>query len=185
MDRPPDKAGKQVTRQRILDAAVSVLASSGLTDWTVENVSSKAGCAKGLVLYHFGSKQALIDQIAVEVTAARWSARASALRLPPAKAIDRLWEVVSGEVTSGTFRLWLSLAADSTTATVATFSTSQRQQLATAAATTFRIPAADPALTTLPAILDGFQLLLLQGVAEAEVREGFDSYWLELLERAG
>ena len=185
MERSPAKAGKEETRQRILDAAVALLRSSGLTDWTVENVSSKAGCAKGLVLYHFGSKQALIDQIAVEVTAARWSARASALRLPPARAIDRLWEVLSGEVTSGTFRLWLALVAASATTTAASFSTSQRQQLATAAATTFRIPAKDPALTTLPAILDGFQLLLLQGVSEAEVREGFDSYWLELLERAG
>lgn len=162
-----------------------MLASSGLTDWTVENVAAKAGCAKGLVLYHFGSKQALINQIAAEVVTARWSALATALRLPPAKAIDRLWEHLSGEVASGRFRLWLSLAAAASTTAAANFSTSQRQQLATAAATTFRIPANDPALTALPAILDGFQLLLLQGVSEAEVREGFDSYWLELLERAG
>jgi len=185
MESSPTKPGKEGTRQRILEAAVAELASSELTDWTVERVASRAVCAKGLVLYHFGSKQALVGQIAAEVTTARWSARAKALKLPPAKAIERLWELLSGEVTSGTFRLWLSLAAASATATIASLSTSQRQQLATAAAATFRIPAKDPALTTLPAILDGFQLLLLQGVAEAEVREGFDSYWLELLERAG
>jgi AcrR family transcriptional regulator len=181
MDQKP---AKEESKKRILGAAVDVLTSSGLTDWTVEKVASKAGCAKGLVLYHFDSKQALLDQVAADATAARWSARVTVLRLPPAKAIDRLWDDLSAEVASGRFRLWLSLAAAASTAAAASFSTSQRQQLATAAAATFRIPAGDPALTTLPAILDGFQLLLLQGVGQAEVREGFDSYWLELLERA-
>ncbi|HEX9166450.1 MAG TPA: hypothetical protein VF862_11115 [Gemmatimonadales bacterium] len=118
------------------------------------------------------------------MTTSRWSTRVTALRLPPAKAIDRLWEDLSREVASGAFRLWLGLAADPTTSAAASFSTSQRQQLATAAATTFRLPGKDPALSALPAILDGFQLLLLQGVPEVEVREAFDSYWLDLLERA-
>lgn len=144
-----------------------------------------AGCAKGLVLYHFGSKQALLDQVASEVAARRWSARIAALRLPPAKAIDRLWEDLAGEVASGAFRLWLALAAGPTTTGSATFSASQRQQLATAAATIFRLPPKEPILTALPAVLDGFQLLLLQGTPEGEVREAFDSWWLGVLERAG
>lgn len=181
----PRNPDKESTRQRILTAAVGTLTATDLTDWTVESVAAQAGCAKGLVLYHFGSKQALLGLVASEVAGGRWSARVAALRLPPAKAIDRLWDDLAGEVGSGTFRLWLALAASAATAGSASFSTSQQQQLATTAAATFRIPAKDPALIALPAILDGFQLLLLQGVPEAEVREAFDSYWLGVLERAG
>lgn len=184
----PTKRGKETraeSRSRIIAAASKVTADIGLTDWTVERVAHEAGCAKGLVLYHFGSKQALLDQVAIAVTTERLASRAAALRLPPAKAIDQLWVDLAREVGSGAFRLWLALAAATSTSSSATFSAAQRQQLATAAAATFRLPASDPALTALPAVLDGFQLLLLQGVPEPEVREAFDSYWLEVLSRAG
>jgi len=178
------RSDKDESRRRIIMAAADTIRERELTDWTVENVASHAGCAKGLVLYHFGSKQALLSQVAAEVANSRWSARVTTLRLPPAKAIDQLWEDLSKEVTSGAFRLWLGLMASSATTTGASSNTSQRQQLATAVATTFRLPAKDPALTALPAVLDAFQLLLLQGLPEVEVREAFDSYWLGVLERA-
>src|SRR5512139_1473117 len=92
------RTDKVDSRRLILEAAAESLSGSGLTDWTVEKVAAKAGCAKGLVLYHFGSKQALLDQVAAEANTARWSARVTALRLPPAKAIDRLWDDLSAEV---------------------------------------------------------------------------------------
>ena len=54
-------------KAKIVAAAGYVVRRSGLTDWTVEAVAKKASCAKGLVIYHFGTKAALLNELAVRV----------------------------------------------------------------------------------------------------------------------
>lgn len=48
------------TREQLLDAAVAVLAVRGLHGFTMRAVSAEAGCAVGLVNYHFQDKDALV-----------------------------------------------------------------------------------------------------------------------------
>ncbi|NMN95803.1 TetR family transcriptional regulator [Antrihabitans stalactiti] len=48
------------TKDRILDALEQLLLDGGLSQITLEAVAAKAGVSKGGLLYHFGTKEALI-----------------------------------------------------------------------------------------------------------------------------
>ena len=48
-------------RQELLDAAIVVIRRDGAHALTLDAVAAEAGVSKGGVLYHFGSKRALID----------------------------------------------------------------------------------------------------------------------------
>ncbi len=48
-------------RQGLLDAAIAVIRREGAHALTLDAVAAEAGVSKGGVLYHFGSKRALID----------------------------------------------------------------------------------------------------------------------------
>lgn len=61
-DRPLDAAPEgrgAATRNRLLDAAERVVARGGVKGLTFDNVALEANAAKGTVLYHFESKDAL------------------------------------------------------------------------------------------------------------------------------
>jgi AcrR family transcriptional regulator len=49
------------TRERILDAFETLLGESGERAATLDAVAASAGVSKGGLLYHFGSKDALVD----------------------------------------------------------------------------------------------------------------------------
>ncbi|NAZ75698.1 TetR family transcriptional regulator [Kineococcus sp. T13] len=49
------------TRDRLLDAFAELVASTGARSATLEAVAAAAGVSKGGLLYHFGSKDALVD----------------------------------------------------------------------------------------------------------------------------
>ncbi|GEM45181.1 TetR/AcrR family transcriptional regulator [Deinococcus cellulosilyticus] len=49
------------TRSQILDAAYRLIQRSGAASLTIEAVAKEAGLSKGGVLYHFSSKQKLIE----------------------------------------------------------------------------------------------------------------------------
>jgi AcrR family transcriptional regulator len=48
------------TRERILEAGYEIAGQSGVAAVTLEAVADRAGVSKGGLLYHFGSKQALV-----------------------------------------------------------------------------------------------------------------------------
>jgi len=48
-------------RTELLDAALTVVRRDGAAALTLDAVAAEAACSKGGVLYHFGSKRALID----------------------------------------------------------------------------------------------------------------------------
>jgi AcrR family transcriptional regulator len=52
---------KNSKRRLILDAAARIVEESGSAHLTIERVAATAGVSKGGVLYHFGSKQALLE----------------------------------------------------------------------------------------------------------------------------
>lgn len=51
------------TRQRLVDAAVSVVRSQGVQGLTLQSVATEAGLSKGGLLYHFSSKEELVTAL--------------------------------------------------------------------------------------------------------------------------
>ena len=93
-------ARREVTRQRLLDAAVGLIADQGFTATTVDQIAERAGVAKGTVYYNFGSKAALFSAL-LEYGIERMAFRlreAAGLEVPgtPASAAG------SGEIAYGT-----------------------------------------------------------------------------------
>ena len=96
----PDEA-----RNRILKAALELRLTSPGDNVTVEAVAHRAGCAKGLVAYHFKSKKALFQEADRTIASLRQSAWTTALSLPNAQdAIDGCWDVIRQEAQSGVAR---------------------------------------------------------------------------------
>ncbi len=63
MEATTVKRGRPSTgaRERILDAAIEVLKADGYAGLTIAKVAAKAGESKPLVVYHYGSKQGLVE----------------------------------------------------------------------------------------------------------------------------
>ncbi len=82
-------AGRQKTRERILDAAIDVFAEDGFTGATISEVERRVGLAVGTgSLYrHFPSKEALL-QAAVEREVSRCRAEAEEARAELPRAVD-------------------------------------------------------------------------------------------------
>ena len=168
-------------KAKIVAAAGYIVRRSGLTDWTVESVAKKAACAKGLVLYHFGSKAALLNELALRVRLDRVERRIGALSEGGTAALDRLWEVLASEVEDGTTALWLGLVAQAASRQLASIEESDRARFSTAAVPAMQLGQDFEGGTDLLDALNGFELALLQGRTAEMVREGFDRFWLDLL----
>jgi AcrR family transcriptional regulator len=167
-------------REAIIKAAEKLLAAGGLTGCTVEAIADFAGCAKGLVNYHFRSKTALLRIVGERLRDARAEARIAALAMGGAEGLNALWTNLNWEVNSGELVAWLSLLAHPPTAEAVRPTSLQHAELGTALGVALASEGSvDPYLAS--AVLDAFQLLLLGGVKEPVVREGYDRFWLALL----
>ena len=172
-------------QQRIIEAARTALLSEGLGGWTVERVAREAGCAKGLVHYHFGSKLQLLAEVAGTLRRDRVGRRSAALAGAGAEALDGLWRVLEGEVASGECAAWFALAAvpDRPVRAALSLSEAEVARLSTevaAALDTAELPA--ESLRALLSTLDGLQLPLLLGEPLEPVRETYDRLWLGVLD---
>lgn len=170
-------------RDDILTAATDLLGAAGLAGWSVDKVAEGAGCAKGLIHYHFGSKDTLLAEVRTRLEFARREARLEAFReASGTAALDALWAVLEGEVSGGRYGARLDLVRyfgpDSSRAGAA-----DDLRLTAAAAQALEVPATalTEEATVLGASLDGLQLRLLQGEPPAVVREGFERVWLGVL----
>lgn len=162
-------------------AAVAVLIRDGLQKWTVDRVAAEAGCAKGLVAYHHGSKKKLLAAVAVELGRTRSTRRLTALSGAGAEALDRLWQALTAEVRSGEWAAWLALAAEPDLASPPE-SEATIGALSSAVGRVLDVPTLTPEDSRLVlAALDGFQLALHLGANEEGVRESFHRLWLALL----
>jgi AcrR family transcriptional regulator len=56
----PDGTATADARTRILDAAEAIVRAQGVSGLTLEKAAKEAGVSKGGLLYHFGSKEALL-----------------------------------------------------------------------------------------------------------------------------
>ncbi|MFB9377229.1 TetR/AcrR family transcriptional regulator [Kineococcus gynurae] len=61
MSRPPAAPARGATRERLLDAYEELICDQGPRAATLDAVASTAGVSKGGLLYHYGSKDALVE----------------------------------------------------------------------------------------------------------------------------
>ncbi|MCQ4081536.1 TetR/AcrR family transcriptional regulator [Streptomyces sp. RB6PN25] len=54
---------RQATRQKLYEAAVTLIAEKGFSSTTVDEIAERAGVAKGTVYYNFASKNDLFEEL--------------------------------------------------------------------------------------------------------------------------
>lgn len=182
---------KEAARKAILDAADLVLKRDGAYNMTMDAVARAAGCAKGLLHYHFHTKQRLLVEAVGRISTEREVQWTQAFdTADPHEAIDRTWNVIAQEVESGTLRAWSSLLTLSDSAVdqaVSKASARFRDQITTA---TRDLLARANCESTLPvdrlgwlltAVVDGMSFQLAAG-ADAEVlADAYAAAWLGVL----
>ncbi len=170
-------------KEAILSAAIDVLAIHGLNNWTVEEVANRAHCAKGLVNYHYRTKQELLGTAAQTLRDDRAARRLAAVQHPGSEALDQLWAALSHEVDSGGFAAWASLiTADDPLRKAAATRPSDAAALATSLSRTLELgDALEPEAGLIQAALDGLELRLLQGSSPRETEDAYHRFWLRAL----
>lgn len=171
-------------KKRLLETAVSTLVRSGIAGWTVEAVARNAGCAKGLVHYHYQSKSELLAAVAESLGRARHRSRVAALRgAAGAQALDALWAILSREVASGEFTAWLGLLGlpDARVRQSVRPTPGDSDEIGLAAAAALGLPDSAEAGRIVEAGLLGFQIALLRGEPAEGVRESYHRFWLGVL----
>ena len=108
---PKTRAKK--TKDEILAAAVRTLCREPAAGVTVEEVAREAGSAKGLVHYHFKTKDRLFAAAASRI----WSDRAdnwheALAATDPKLAIDTSWQLLANESNTGVATASASLAVE-------------------------------------------------------------------------
>jgi len=104
------ESSKGIARARILECAEGLIRQYGADAVTVDAVAKTADSAKGLVHYHFKTKQGLLGAVAERIAAARRARWQSAFEAPTAdEAISRTWSLLAEESDTGTFKAWYSL----------------------------------------------------------------------------
>jgi AcrR family transcriptional regulator len=151
------------TRATILAAAVHTLQRGGVEGFSLDAIARRAGVVKGLILYHYASRQRLLRAAASHVGEARDTAIARALASGPGTTgLEACWEVLRRQTEDGTTRAWLSLCA------AGLVDRSARNA-------GFETAAQD-------AIVDGCAAALAAGVPLPDARDAYDALCLSLLE---
>ncbi|WP_166135434.1 TetR/AcrR family transcriptional regulator [Nocardioides ochotonae] len=100
-------------RERLLAAAVELLAREGSGGWTLRRLAEALGTSHRMVIYHFGSLDGLLVAVVEEVEA-RQRARRVALadtHPDPAEAARALWRELSDPAAAPHERLFFELYA--------------------------------------------------------------------------
>lgn len=95
-----DTPKSQRTRARILDCAMRLFAGIGYAAATNARIAEEAGLTRGAMLYHFPSREALVEAVVDHIDAARSALLTAAARSAPAgadlaeHAIDVYWSLL-------------------------------------------------------------------------------------------
>lgn len=148
------------TRSAIVEAALALLRAGGLSALSVERIANGATVAKGLVLYHYGSRAGLVELCGQRLEEERAARLRAAGQGKGIAAIDALWEELVRQQEDGTARAWLSLASAGAVTTPA---------------------GEDLVVQARRTLLDGCAAALAAGGDRAAVREAYEALALALL----
>jgi TetR/AcrR family transcriptional repressor of bet genes len=96
-DRKSRKASKETRQQQLIEATIDSLAKRGYSDTTLANVADGAKLSRGIVNFHFESKEKLLIatlQYMADEYAGHWSA---ALAKAQPNAAARIWALVNAD----------------------------------------------------------------------------------------
>jgi len=187
-----DKADEnQRARSRILDAAEHLLREKPHRNITIQQIASKAGCAKGLVNYHFKTKDALLAAVADRLADRRATEWASALGgLNVTRALSESWALVLKESSEHPTQVFEALRAAGSEKTVRSVNDSQSAYFAALSSGALglleragfapTIPAAD--LGALIACgIEGFVRAAAQGIPAQRLEPSYAALWAAAL----
>lgn len=96
-ERKSRKASKETRQQQLIEATIDSLAKRGYSDTTLANVADGAGLSRGIVNFHFESKEKLLVstlQFMSDEYAAHWS---NALEKAGPRPQDKIWSLVNAD----------------------------------------------------------------------------------------
>jgi AcrR family transcriptional regulator len=96
-ERKSRKASKETRQQQLIEATIDSLAKRGYSDTTLANVADGAGLSRGIVNFHFESKEKLLVatlQFMSDEYAGHWNA---ALEKAGPRAQDKIWSLVNAD----------------------------------------------------------------------------------------
>jgi len=179
-------------RERILENAEALLKHQGAESMSIEAVAAAAGSAKGLVHYHFKTKQGLMSAVAERLTASRKLRWEDAFKAPSAQeAILQTWSLLTEESGDGTVQAWQSLVGVGGRLTDGTAKTlrgdfasclcdSLTSMLSDELGLTPTIPTSEIG-RLLEAVIHGMGFQLASGTEEEELEGAYSAAWLSIL----
>lgn len=181
----------EISKESILNAARAAIMEQGAHRVTVDGVAGRAGCAKGLVHYHFKTKRGVLEQVAERLVEERCLAWRNALSsASPREAIKRAWALLADESDQGTVLAWTSLLgpegplADRTTRDSLT---RFAQELSSSTERLFARTGLSPTIPAqevgwlLGAVIHGMGLQLEGGADPGDLEGAFAAAWLGVL----
>jgi AcrR family transcriptional regulator len=179
------------SKQEILSVTEGLIQLRGVSGTTLADIASGANCAKGLINYHFGSKNDLIGIIAERVVQTRIDSWQTALESgSPNEAIDKSWKLLCAEARDGTLKIWDETIDRNWTLTEQTVKTKHEafnQELGRISSATLgrahlraRIPMSELG-NLLAAVVHGIGRMLLAGMNQGELEGAYAAAWLGIL----
>ncbi|MFN0192176.1 MAG: TetR family transcriptional regulator C-terminal domain-containing protein [Aestuariivirga sp.] len=112
------KASKDVRRQQLIDATISVLARKGYAALTVADVAKAAGLSAGIINFHFDSKDGLLADCLQHLTNEFYRNWKANIERPGATTAERLRATLLGDFDDAVFspdklRAWIAFWGES------------------------------------------------------------------------
>jgi len=185
------KQGASEARGTILDATTALLRERRTGNVTTDEVAKRAGCAKGLVHYHFKRK----DQLLAAAGARLWDERSTAWARAlggddPQSSINAAWDQLKAEASNGTAAVCVALglgpdelvvqSVNSARASLAKSMTASIEALLGRMGLAPSVPASELG-TLLAATAEGIAMQLGGGAKPAELEQAWAAFWVGLL----
>jgi len=178
-------------RASILGAAVDLLRKGRGTNITTDQVAARAGCAKGLVHYHFKKKDQLLAAAAAHLWQVRTASWTTALGHKGSRdAIGRAWGVLVAESEDGTAAACAVLGMHAEHLVVRSVSTARAdfsRQVAAALRGLLAGLGLEPSVpipelgALLVATVEGLGLQLGSGARAEDLEPAWSAFWAGLL----
>jgi AcrR family transcriptional regulator len=178
-------------RAAIIRSATKQLLTGPVTRVTLESVATAAGCAKGLIHYHFKTKDNLLSAAAEQI----WDERAAAWKVAldgpdPRAVISAAWALITSEGSRGVSSASAALVMESGDVVVQTVNQAKQRfvsQLGEAADALFRriglrssVPTGEIALLMV-AVIDGLGLQVASGTPASTLEPAWHAFWAGIL----
>jgi TetR/AcrR family transcriptional repressor of bet genes len=188
---PKKRTDSEQSMGTIIAAAISLVKRHGASGVTVDAVATEAGCAKGLVHYHFKTKKRLWEAVAQSLAKSRSETWEAAFSAETARdAIHATWTLLTDESANGTILAWTTMFGPGTLVTDQMTSESTQRFAGTLGRAASRLIGRlgmklrirEPEIGLLLAsVVSGAGFLLLAGASREDLEGAYAAAWLGVL----